>query len=45
MTHINLRIVKEVIAKVALILDGADAMVSEYLSFRAEMESEFRHCY
>ena len=35
--HINLRNVAEVTNKISAILDGADAMVDEYLSFKSEM--------
>lgn len=37
--HINLRNVKQVINKISIILDGADAMIDEYLSIKAEMYS------
>jgi hypothetical protein len=41
-THINLRNVREVIGKIAVILTGASAQVGEYLGYKAEMEQEFR---
>lgn len=41
-THINLRNVREVIGKISIILMGASAQLGEYLSFKYEMESEFR---
>ena len=37
LTHINLRNVREVIGKISVLLDGADAMISEYLSHKSEM--------
>lgn len=40
-TNINLRNVKEVIGKIAIILDGASTQVDVYLSYKAEMYSEF----
>jgi hypothetical protein len=36
MVTINLRNLKEVIAKIAVILDGADAVIDNYLSIRAD---------
>jgi len=44
-THINLRIVKEVIGKISVIIEGASAMVGEYLSFKWEMEREMEREY
>ncbi|MBX9660626.1 MAG: hypothetical protein K2X00_18885 [Nitrospiraceae bacterium] len=41
-THINLRNVRDVIGKISIILMGASAQLGEYLSFKHEMESEFR---
>ncbi|MBI5889762.1 MAG: hypothetical protein HZB47_03675 [Nitrosomonadales bacterium] len=41
-THINLRNVQDVIGKVSVILMGASAQLGEYLSFKHEMEGEFR---
>lgn len=38
--HINLQNVKEVIAKIAIILDGADAQIDHYLSIKADMYSD-----
>lgn len=40
--HINLRNVREVIAKIAIILMGASAELGERLQFKYEMENEFR---
>ena len=37
--HINLRNVKEVMAKIAIILDGADAQIDHYLSIKADIYS------
>ena len=37
--HINLRNVKEVIEKISVILNGADAQIDEYLSNQADMYS------
>jgi len=34
--HINVRNVKEIIAKIAVILDGADALIDNYLSIKAD---------
>jgi hypothetical protein len=42
MSHINLRNVREVIGKISIILTGASIQLSEYLSFKQEMEREFR---
>lgn len=44
-THINLRIVKEVVGKISVIIEGAGAMVGEYLSFKREMEREYNPGY
>ncbi len=38
--HINLRNIKEVIGKIAAILDGAGALIGEYLSIKGNMYSE-----
>ncbi|HEX20244.1 MAG TPA: hypothetical protein ENG78_05435 [Acidiferrobacteraceae bacterium] len=38
-SHINLRNVKAVIAKISIILDGAGAQIDEYLSIKADMYS------
>ncbi|CAH1088210.1 hypothetical protein NTG1052_660012 [Candidatus Nitrotoga sp. 1052] len=40
--HINLRNIREVIGKISIILMGANAQVSEYLSIKRDVESEFR---
>lgn len=37
LTNINIRNVREVIGKISVILEGAGAMISEYLSFKQEM--------
>lgn len=37
--HINLRNVKEVMDKISVILDGADTLIAEYLSIKADMYS------
>ncbi|MDO8417286.1 MAG: hypothetical protein Q7S87_13855 [Agitococcus sp.] len=42
-THINLRVVGEVIGKISVILNGSSMQISEYLSIKAELESEYRH--
>ena len=45
-THINLRNVRDVVAKIAIILSGANAQVYEHLQFKLEQEREFRNeCY
>jgi hypothetical protein len=36
-SNINLRNVKEVIGKIAIILDGASTQIDVYLSYKAEM--------
>lgn len=41
LTHINLRNVKDVIAKIALILDGAATQIEEYLSVKWDMQQDF----
>lgn len=41
-SHINLRNVREVIGKIALVLMGASAQVGERLQFKFEVEQEFR---
>lgn len=40
--HINLRNVREVMAKIAMLLDGAYSMAYEHLQCKLEMECEFR---
>jgi hypothetical protein len=45
LSHINLRNVRDVIAKMSILLTGADAMLGEYLQHKLEMESEFRGDY
>ena len=35
--HINVRNVRDVIGKISVILDGADAQIDEYLSLKHEM--------
>ncbi len=42
-SHINLRNIREVVGKIAVILMGASAQVGEYLSYKMEMEREFRN--
>ncbi len=39
--NINLRNVREVVAKISVILDGAGAQIDAYLDFKAEMYREF----
>jgi hypothetical protein len=41
--YINLRNVRDVMAKIAMLLDGAHAMAYEHLQFKLEMEHEFRN--
>lgn len=41
-THINLENLAEVVEKISSLLGGADAMLGEYLSYRADMAAEFR---
>jgi hypothetical protein len=41
--HINVRNVYEVIEKISVILEGADSMISEHLSFKTEMEREYNN--
>jgi hypothetical protein len=43
MKYINLRNVREVMAKIAWLLEGADSMAHEHLQYKLEMESEFRN--
>jgi hypothetical protein len=40
--YINLRNVREVMAKIAMLLDGAYSMAYEHLQFNLDMEREFR---
>ncbi|MGL4602787.1 MAG: hypothetical protein ACRCU9_01470 [Iodobacter sp.] len=40
-THINLRNVREVIAKISVILTGAGCQIANYLQLKASMESEY----
>lgn len=40
LTHINLRNIREVVGKISVILSGAQAQVSEYLSYKADMERD-----
>lgn len=40
-THINIRNVGDVMAKISVILDGANAQFSEYLSIKAEIASDY----
>ena len=40
--YINLRNVREVMAKVAMLLDGAHTIAYEHLQYKLEMEREFR---
>jgi len=41
LTHINLRVVKEVIGKISVILGGAGAMIGEYSGYKSDMQSEY----
>jgi hypothetical protein len=41
MKHINVRNIYDVMEKVSVILEGADMQLTEYLSIKAEMESEY----
>ena len=41
--YINLRNVRDVIAKVAMLLDGAYSMAYEHLQYKLEMENEYRN--
>jgi hypothetical protein len=43
MKHINIRNVNDVIEKISVILEGADALLSEYLSLRAETENDYHN--
>lgn len=43
MTHINLRNVRDVIGKISVILSGADAQISEYLSIKADIEQDYEY--
>lgn len=45
LSKINLRNVRDVIEKIAILLDGADAQISEYLSIKADIASEFNEEY
>jgi len=42
LSQINLRNVQDVIGKIATLFDGADAQISEYLSIKADMASDFQ---
>lgn len=44
-THINLRNVRDVIAKIAIILSGANSQVHEYLQCKLQQEREFGDYY
>lgn len=39
-THINIMNVRDVISKISVILNGADAQLSEYLSIKADISSD-----
>ncbi|MBI2412576.1 MAG: hypothetical protein HYV24_05145 [Deltaproteobacteria bacterium] len=41
MPHINIRRVRDVIGRIATIIDGADAKISEHLSIKADMDSYY----
>lgn len=41
LSHINVLNTKVVIGKISVILEGADAMIGEYLSYKSEMYSEY----
>ena len=43
MRYINLRNVRDVMAKIEMLLDGAYTMAYEHLQFKLEMEHEFRN--
>lgn len=39
--HINLRNIYDVMEKISVILEGADLMITEYISIKSEMEREY----
>ena len=45
MTHIDVKNIYDIIEKMSVILEGADMQITEYLSIKAEMESEYREYY
>jgi hypothetical protein len=41
--HVNIRNVYDVIEKISVIFKGADAQISEYLSIKADIESDYNN--
>ncbi|HUU17525.1 MAG TPA: hypothetical protein VMW72_10270 [Sedimentisphaerales bacterium] len=45
LTHINIRKFSDIVEKAAFLIEGASMGIDEYLAWKMEMESEYRHGY